>query len=209
MAGQPVGENTKMENQDPNTTVNSDTPTPGAKPKIRKPDTPHNVTSPPLTQKISSPSNQGPSWSPAEEASLPALAPSSSAIFERDVQESNIPDDASVHIPNHIQTEDHIPPVLEASSLAITNDKIAPTEVSIITHTAHHPAKDKAYYHGGKRGTLTPSPIDMGTISPLGLSPVEDFGAHLRQHLENTQAQGASQHPNSTGLAGSSGETSK
>lgn len=66
-----------------------------------------------------------------------------STIFERDVQDSSIPDGLSAAIPSHIQTEDHIPPVLEASSLAITDTRLDPDHVEIVTHSAHQPAAEK------------------------------------------------------------------
>jgi hypothetical protein len=63
-------------------------------------------------------------------------SPASSAIFERNVQE---PEDSSA-IPAHIKTEDHIPPALDASSLAITDDHLNPDDVEIVMHSAHQPA---------------------------------------------------------------------
>jgi len=63
-------------------------------------------------------------------------SPASSAIFERNVQE---PEESSA-IPAHIKTEDHIPPALDASSLAITDDHLNVDEVEILTHPAHQPA---------------------------------------------------------------------
>lgn len=66
-------------------------------------------------------------------------SPASSLIFERDVQEgvsrSQVPS-----IPSHIRTEDHIPPVLEASSAAIADDQLDPDSVEIVTHSMHQPA---------------------------------------------------------------------
>jgi hypothetical protein len=70
------------------------------------------------------------------------LSPASSLIFERNVQESHIPDDLSHVIPSHMQTEDHIPSVLEASSLAITDDHLNPDEVEIVTYSAHSRAAE-------------------------------------------------------------------
>ncbi|GAB1315058.1 hypothetical protein MFIFM68171_05268 [Madurella fahalii] len=75
-------------------------------------------------------------------ASSPRLSsPAGSQIFERDVQESAsalMPN--SPAIPSHIQTENYIPPVLDASSEAITDDHLDPDTVEIITHTSHQPA---------------------------------------------------------------------
>lgn len=68
------------------------------------------------------------------------ISPATSQIFERDVQEStSLAPELSPAIPSHIQTEDHIPPVLEASSLAIS-ENLDPDEVEIVTHSAHLPA---------------------------------------------------------------------
>jgi hypothetical protein len=63
-------------------------------------------------------------------------SPASSAIFERNVQE---PEESSA-TPAHIKTEDHIPPALDASALAITDDHLNPDEVEIVMHPAHQPA---------------------------------------------------------------------
>lgn len=67
-------------------------------------------------------------------------SPASSMIFERNVQESAPPSELSSAIPAHIQTEDHIPPVLEASSFAITDNHLGPDEVEIVTSASHQPA---------------------------------------------------------------------
>ncbi|GAM85776.1 hypothetical protein ANO11243_037840 [Dothideomycetidae sp. 11243] len=69
---------------------------------------------------------------------LPSAA--SSMIFERNVQESTVPNDVAPAIPAHIKTEDQIPPALEASSLAITDTHLGPEEVEIVTHVGHQPA---------------------------------------------------------------------
>ncbi|KAI1121520.1 hypothetical protein F5Y10DRAFT_100000 [Nemania abortiva] len=66
-------------------------------------------------------------------------SPAGSQIFERDVQESTILP-TSPAIPSHIQTENHIPPVLDASSEAITDDHLDPDSVEIVTHVSHQPA---------------------------------------------------------------------
>lgn len=67
-------------------------------------------------------------------------SPAGSQIFERDVQESAAMVPNSPAIPSHIQTENHIPPVLDASSQAITDKRLDPDSVEIITHTSHQPA---------------------------------------------------------------------
>ncbi|KAI1491788.1 hypothetical protein F5X96DRAFT_449704 [Biscogniauxia mediterranea] len=66
-------------------------------------------------------------------------SPAGSQIFERDVQESTVMPNSPA-IPSHIQTENYIPPVLDASSEAITDDHLNPDTVEIVTHTSHQPA---------------------------------------------------------------------
>lgn len=68
------------------------------------------------------------------------VSPAGSQIFERDVQESSTLPPNSPAIPSHIQTENHIPPVLDASSEAITNNKLDPDSVEIVMHSSHQPA---------------------------------------------------------------------
>ncbi|KAL9054274.1 MAG: hypothetical protein Q9162_004232 [Coniocarpon cinnabarinum] len=88
----------------------------------------------------SSPFNSSTSPSRLGKSSPRHLSPATSQIFERDVQESTtLAPELSPAIPSHITTEDHIPPVLEASSLAIT-DNYDPDEVEIVMHAAHQPA---------------------------------------------------------------------
>ncbi|KAF7908661.1 uncharacterized protein EAF01_004416 [Botrytis porri] len=67
------------------------------------------------------------------------VSPAGSQIFERDVQESAIQPNSPA-IPSHIRTEDYIPPVLDASSQAITNNDIDPDTVEIVMHSSHQPA---------------------------------------------------------------------
>jgi len=67
-------------------------------------------------------------------------SPASSMIFERNVQEDVSVPQASPQIPSHIITENHIPPVLDATSEAITDRKLNPDDVEIVTHAAHHSA---------------------------------------------------------------------
>jgi hypothetical protein len=85
-------------------------------------------------------------------------SPASSQIFERNVQDSVSELDRSElspHLPAHIQTEDHIPPVLEASSLAITDDHLNPDEVQIVSHPVHQPAS--AAVAGSRDSVYSPS----------------------------------------------------
>ncbi|POR39660.1 Uncharacterized protein TPAR_00150 [Tolypocladium paradoxum] len=67
-------------------------------------------------------------------------SPAGSQIFERDVQDSTVLKPSSPAIPTHIQTENYIPPVLDDASEAITNKKLDPDAVEIVTHTSHQPA---------------------------------------------------------------------
>ncbi|KAG5966106.1 hypothetical protein E4U56_001495 [Claviceps arundinis] len=67
-------------------------------------------------------------------------SPAGSQIFERDVQDSTVLKQSSPAIPTHIQTENYIPSVLNDASEAITNDKLDPDTVEIVTHTSHQPA---------------------------------------------------------------------
>ena len=67
-------------------------------------------------------------------------SPASSMIFERDVQDEVHPPEMSPQIPSHVITENHIPPALDASAEAITNSKLDPDTVEIVTHSTHQPA---------------------------------------------------------------------
>ncbi|KAL7926056.1 hypothetical protein ACQKWADRAFT_173097 [Trichoderma austrokoningii] len=67
-------------------------------------------------------------------------SPATSQIFERDVQDHSLLKSSSPAIPSHIQTENHIPPVLDDASEAITNNKLDPDSVEIVTHASHQPA---------------------------------------------------------------------
>lgn len=68
------------------------------------------------------------------------VSPAHSQIFERDVQDSSSLKPSSPAIPSHIQTENYIPPVLDDASEAITNNKLDPDAVEIVTHNSHQPA---------------------------------------------------------------------
>jgi hypothetical protein len=66
-------------------------------------------------------------------------SPARSQIFERDV-DSGILKPSSPAIPGHIQTENHIPPVLNEASDAIVDKNLDPDSVEIVTHASHQPA---------------------------------------------------------------------
>ncbi|TQV95270.1 hypothetical protein V2A60_009687 [Cordyceps javanica] len=84
-----------------------------------------------------SPSSPG---RPLGSASPRLSSPAGSQIFERDVQDSTVLKPNSPAIPTHIQTENYIPPVLDDASEAITNNKLDPDTVEIVTHSSHLPA---------------------------------------------------------------------
>jgi hypothetical protein len=83
-------------------------------------------------------------------------SPARSQIFERDVQESAHLPPNSPAIPTHIQTENHIPPVLDEASEAITNSKLDPDSVEIVTHNSHQPAAVTVTAAGPLGGAATP-----------------------------------------------------
>jgi hypothetical protein len=84
--------------------------------------------------------NQPSSPSRALSSSPRISSPARSQIFERDVQDDTFPAANSPAIPTHIQTENHIPPVLGDATDAITNEKLHPDSVEIVTHNQHLPA---------------------------------------------------------------------
>ena len=67
-------------------------------------------------------------------------SPASSMIFERNVQEDVALPEKSPHLPTHVLMENHIAPALDASTEAITNEKLNPDTVEIVTHATHQPA---------------------------------------------------------------------
>ncbi|RDW87200.1 uncharacterized protein DSM5745_03842 [Aspergillus mulundensis] len=103
------------------------------------------LTLSPSNSSISSPRGRTPHRTPpspgrtAQRSPLQANSPAS-LIFERSVQEDILLPQTSPSIPSHIRTENHIPPVLEASSAAITDNGLDPESVEIITRNIHHPA---------------------------------------------------------------------
>lgn len=104
-------------------------------------------------------------------------SPASSLIFERNVQEP----EPSVDVPAHIKTEDYIPPALDASSLAITDDHLNPDDVEIVMHSAHQPAS-AAVANG-----MTDS-----TYSPPLVTSTEDLASSAAPEMsESTQGYGS------------------
>lgn len=110
---------------------------------------------------------------PSSPGSLSQLPPRihspASQIFERDVQEDIMPGQASPSVPAHIRTENYIPPVLEASSVAITDDHLDPDSVEIITHSLHQPASACV----GGTSAMEQSLSSSGLMDHMGTHPAE------------------------------------
>lgn len=115
----------------------------------------------PSNSSFSSPRGRTPQQTPplpgraAERSPLQANPPAS-LIFERSVQEDILLPQTSPSIPSHIRTENHIPPVLEASSAAITDNGLDPDSVEIVTHNMHHSATNGVH----AEHSLHPLPSD-------------------------------------------------
>ncbi|KKK15661.1 hypothetical protein ARAM_000664 [Aspergillus rambellii] len=106
---------------------------------------PKPLTLSPDNSSLSSQQGKNPHKSPSSPEFTPQRSPlqshsPASLIFERNVQEDILLPQASPSIPSHIRTENYIPPVLEASSAAITDSQLDPDSVEIVTHSIHHPA---------------------------------------------------------------------
>ena len=128
----------------------------------------------------------------------PLHSPASSQIFERDVQESTtLPSELSPAIPNHIQTEDMIPPVLEASSIAITDDDLSPDAVEIVMHSAHLPAAVPVAAGGGS---------DSGHGYGSSEEGLGHHHYHHHPHLSNIQ-EGENVHVTTTATAAATATT--
>ncbi|KAI9048572.1 hypothetical protein LZ554_007405 [Drepanopeziza brunnea f. sp. 'monogermtubi'] len=116
------------------------------------------------------------------------VSPAGSQIFERDVQESSLPITNSPAIPSHIQTENHIPPVLDASSEAITNRFIDPDTVEIVMHSYHQPAAIPASTSFPGLGGLEPSGGTGLYADDAGAHPEKDDASSNYGALESTDA---------------------
>jgi hypothetical protein len=94
-----------------------------------------------------------------------------------------LPQQASPSIPAHIRTENYIPPVLEASSAAITDEQLDPDSVEIITHSMHQSAA------AGVTGTSTAehSLASSGFVDHAGFHSIEaDEGSSSHAALDST-----------------------
>lgn len=110
-------------------------------------------------------------------------SPAGSQIFERDVDTVTALKPQSPAIPNHIQTENHIPSVLDASSEAITDERLDPDTVEIVTHAQHQPAS-VAVTGGAAPNSSQPS------YEQLAASWAEELGA-LDRDPDNASNYGA------------------
>ncbi len=134
-------------------------------PKSMRPVSPIPGVGSPIKQTTSHPYGVPASPSRNLHSSSPGIpSPASSQIFERSVQEDGLNSSASPAIPSHINTENHIPAVLDASSEAITDDHLDPDNVEIVMHAAHQPAAV----------TVT----GTGTSEAAGTSWQDDLVAH-------------------------------
>jgi hypothetical protein len=123
----------------------------------------------------SHPYDSAASQGPGQHSSSPRLhSPASSQIFERNVQEEVLPAQASPHLPSHIITENYIPPALDASSAAITDQKLDPDDVEIVTSSTHQPASV----------TITGTGHEQSMSSSLH----EDFSHNHRHGLSDDNA---------------------
>ncbi|EXJ89793.1 hypothetical protein A1O3_02860 [Capronia epimyces CBS 606.96] len=92
-------------------------------------------------------------------------SPASSMIFERNVQEDVLPPETSPHLPSHVIMENHIAPALDASAEAITNNKLDPDSVEIVTHATHQSAAATITGLGAEQ-SLASSVVDESPSPP-------------------------------------------
>jgi hypothetical protein len=116
--------------------------------------------------------------SPSSPGRIRSASPASSQIFERNVQEDGLGSAASPAIPSHITTENHIPPALDASTVAITDDHLDPDNVEIVTLASHQPAA--LTVTGGHAPEL------QSAAWPASAGPADDFAPHLHHDGEDT-----------------------
>ena len=108
------------------------------------------------------------------DSSSPRVAsPASSQIFERNVQEESLaPSAVPTAIPSHIATENHIPPALDAASETITNQKLDPDSVEIVTHVAHQPAAVSVAQGTGAGSISGIAPSTAGVLGSESLAAI-------------------------------------
>ncbi|ANB11666.1 hypothetical protein AWJ20_4487 [Sugiyamaella lignohabitans] len=111
-------------------------------------------------------------------------SPSSSLIFERSVQDFTIGNDDK--IPSHYHSEDYIPPVLDASTTAITDSSLDPNMIEIVSLSPGSAARTRSISSGGYHHHSSQdenSPLPAGLSSPSQSSPTR---SHLNQHQFNS-----------------------
>jgi hypothetical protein len=126
----------------------------------------------PSSHPYASPSSPGRNMHSSPRMSSPA----SSQIFERNVQEDGLYASASPAIPAHITTENHIPPVLDSASAAITDDHLDPDSVEIVMHSAHQPAALAVTGTGTSEATGAPWQDDL-VAHPDNDDAASNYGA--------------------------------
>jgi len=136
------------------------------------------------------------------------ISPASSQIFERNVQEESLaPAEIPSAIPSHIATENHIPAALDAASSAITNQKLDPDNVAIVTHIAHQPAAVSVAQGTGVGSTsgIASSTAGVlggdsiaGTISPSLPATSEEAASAVRSVPTTTAGPGIADVKNTT-----------
>lgn len=111
----------------------------------------------------------------------PRLHSPASQIFERSVQEDILPAQTSPSIPAHILTENYIPPVLEASSAAITDDQLDPDSVEIVTHNLHQSAAPGVTGSVAADQSMSSSMIDHAGAPPADMDAHGVLDADVRR----------------------------
>ncbi|KAK7991990.1 hypothetical protein PG988_000784 [Apiospora saccharicola] len=141
------------------------------------------TTSPiPMDASHRAPSSPGRGMSSSSRLSSPAT----SQIFERDVQESSVAMPNSPAIPSHIQVENHIPPALDATSEAITDDHLNPDSVEIVTHASHQPAAVTVTGSGPYESQSTQSTQSTSWVDELQSLAEKDEAASNYGSLDST-----------------------
>lgn len=153
------------------TTTTTTTTSPG----LRSPSplsSPSNIATSPKLQHAFVPASPGRGM---RSASPHLASPASSQIFERNVQDDVEMIATSPAIPSHINTENHIPSVLDASSMAITDDHLNPDTVEIVTHSVHQPAAVN----------VTGGAVPTSAVEPLSPYPEDQIPATASGETED------------------------
>lgn len=146
---------------------------------------------------LGSPSGRGTvrSGTGTANASPRHLSPATSQIFERDVQEPTplTTSELGQAVPAHLQTEDHIPAVLDQSVEVITDSRVNPDDVEIVMHKDHVPAAAvaEAAVGGGMSdsGFLNPPHSEMTDPSHSSFPSIAAHLAHKPEDSTTTSSQ--------------------